>query len=217
MPGGIIMAERLPFIISISRQMGCGGAYIGQSIAGHFGISYIDKELIKQASREMKIKEEMLEKRDEKRSWLDSLLKAGITKAPLELMSDEPHPPSVYDLFEVEANIIRRIAKDYSAVIVGRCGGYTLKDFLRNISIFLYADNECRIKNVCDYHKVDEAKARKMIEDNDRSRGRYHKDYTGYDWFDSRQYHLTLDTGRVGFEGAKDIIINYVNEYLNTK
>ncbi|NTV90946.1 MAG: cytidylate kinase-like family protein [Clostridiales bacterium] len=211
------MSLQLPFIITISRQMGSGGSEIGRGLSEHFEISYVDREIIRLASKELRIKEEVLEKRDEKRGWLDSFLKVGITKSPMDFLHDEPHPPSEYDLIEVEANIIRRIAKDYSAIIVGRCGGHTLRDYSRNLSIFLHADEEFRWKRMAEMYKLPENKARKMVEDNDKARARYHKDVTGMEWNDARQYHLAIDTGRLGLESAKNVIISYASEHFVNK
>ncbi|NTV88850.1 MAG: cytidylate kinase-like family protein [Clostridiales bacterium] len=209
------MNERLPFIITISRQLGSGGSYIGQKLADQLGISYLDKEIIKQASKELGIAEEQLELRDEKeRSWWDSFLKVGIYNAPMENIPPQLYLPSEYDLYETEANIITRIAKNYPAVIVGRCGSYVLRDFSRHLSVFLHADADFRNQRIRELYKVDEIRAKKMIEDSDKSRLRYHRDITGREWMDARQYHLSLDTGHIGLDMAKDIIVNCVKEHF---
>ncbi len=208
------MTERLPFIITISRQLGSGGSYIGQKLADNLGISYVDREIIKQASKELGIVEEQLELRDEKeRSWWDSFLKVGIYNAPMEYIPPQIYLPSEYDLFETETNIINRIAKNYSAVIVGRCGSYILRDYSRHLSVFLHADTDFRKERVRGLYKANDTKAVKLIEDSDKSRARYHRDITGREWIDARQYHLSLDTSRLGMEGSINIILNYIKEH----
>jgi cytidylate kinase len=207
------MSDTMPFIISISRQLGSGGSYIGQKLAEHFGFSYVDREIIRQAAKELGMLEEEVEKRDEKeRSWWDTFLKVGIYNSPMEYVPPQLYMPSEHDLIETESNIITRIAKNYSAVIVGRCSNYVLRDYSRHFSVFLHSDNEVRIQRLMNLYKLDEARARKTLEESDKSRSRYHRDVTGREWTDSKQYHIALDTGRLGLDVSKNIIINAINE-----
>jgi len=44
------MKQGLPFVITISRQLGSGGSYIGQQLAQKLNIFYADREIIREAA-----------------------------------------------------------------------------------------------------------------------------------------------------------------------
>ena len=49
-----------------------------------------------------------------------------------------------------------------------------------------------------------------MIEDNDYTREIYTKTYTGCDWYDVRNYDLSLDVSGFGVNGAVEFLMNYI-------
>ena len=122
------MNKASPYVITISRQLGSGGAYLGQRLAMRLNALYLDHEIITQAAKELKIPEEHLVFRDEKvTSRWQSILRsiAGPTTwsfapPPLDILNDEA-------LYNVESDIITRIANQRTAVIVGRGGYYVLR------------------------------------------------------------------------------------------
>ena len=59
------MTEKSPIVITISRQMGSGGAYIGQQLAKKLRILYLDREIVSQAAKQLSVLEEDLESRDD--------------------------------------------------------------------------------------------------------------------------------------------------------
>jgi cytidylate kinase len=60
------MTEAVPYVITISRQLGSGGAFLGQRLAFRLNALYLDHEIVRQAAQELKIPEENLVVRDEK-------------------------------------------------------------------------------------------------------------------------------------------------------
>ena len=52
--------------ITISRQMGAGGSYIGQLVAKRLGLKYIDREVLSLAAREFGCDEETVLARSER-------------------------------------------------------------------------------------------------------------------------------------------------------
>jgi cytidylate kinase len=59
-------------------------------------------------------------------------------------------------------------------------------------------------------HGLDAKQAEKMLHDTDANRGRYHQQYYGRDWDDPMNYHLVLNTARLGIEGAAGVIVGVV-------
>jgi len=60
------MEDNRQIIITISRQLGSAGEYIGQQLAKELGILYLDREIIEQAAKQFTPANLDLESRDEK-------------------------------------------------------------------------------------------------------------------------------------------------------
>lgn len=200
-------------IITISRQIGSGGAYIGQQLAKKLTISYVDREIITQAAKEFSVLEEDLESRDEKvPSFWQSFLQSSICSPDVYL------PPQVFipteeAIFKVESEIIKGIAKDRSAIIIGRCGSHILRDTPNHISIFLHAESEFRQKRIKELYHLSHTEAHKMLEQSDDERARYHQLLTGKPWSDATQYDLCINTSKIGIDASIELIAQTLNAY----
>ena len=112
------MAKR---IITISREFGSGGRFIGEEVAKKLGIAYYDKELINLASKESGICGEFFEKADEKAS---QGIIGGLFGMRFPFISDGAMPAanclSNDALFKVQSDVIRKLASEKSCLFVGR-------------------------------------------------------------------------------------------------
>ena len=137
-------------IITIGRQYGSGGREIGKLLAEQLGIVYYDKELINLASKESGICGEFFEKADEKTSG--SLLKAlamGFSMNNAIFQSNDYL--SNESLFQIQSDVIRKVASKQSCILVGRCADYILRDDPNCISIFISATLNDRIRRAMEY------------------------------------------------------------------
>jgi CMP/dCMP kinase len=201
------MVKESPFTITISRQLGSGGAYIGQRLATRLNISYLDREILNRAAKELRMSETELDSRDERvtprwRSWVETLAHAYPEYAPPTI-----DVPIDQKLYETQSNIIKRMADENSAVIVGRASSYVLRQHPRHLSVFLYADIAFRQQRVEELYHVSAPEALKLISRIDKERKQYLQTFTGQDWLNACQYHLCLDTSVIGLDKAEDIII----------
>jgi cytidylate kinase len=114
------------------------------------------------------------------------------------------------ELFRVESEILQHLAKEQSAVIIGRCGYSVLKDHPNLITIYLHADKTFRIDRIARDGSMTDKEAREMIEKSDRERSLYIETFTGNKWNDARQFDLCIDTGKTGVERAVELILHYV-------
>jgi len=205
------MKKITPFIITISRQLGSGGAYVGQKLAKNLNIFYADREIISQAAKQLSVLEEDLESRDEKIiSFWQSLLTSYAIGAPDSYIPPQIISPTDHILFKVESEIIERIAKERSAVIIGRCASHILRYHTNHISIFLHSNLSFRKTRVQEIYNLSEEAAEKMIAKSDKDRAVYYRTNTGKEWTDIRNYDLSIDTGKIGLEKSLDLIIEYL-------
>jgi len=201
------MIKEKPFVITISRQLGSGGAYIGQRLASRLNILYLDREILNRAARELGISETELDSRDERvaprwRSWVETLAHAYPEYAPPNI--DVPMDQKLYDTV---SNIMRRVSEENSAVIVGRAGSYVLRENPRHLSVFLYANMDFRQQRVQELYHVTAPDAIKLISRVDKERKQYHQMFTGQDWLNACQYHVCLDTSVIGLDKTEDIVV----------
>jgi cytidylate kinase len=199
-----------PFAITISRQLGCGGAYVGQQLAKKLNIFYADREIISQAAKQFSVLEEDLKSRDEKKlSFWQSFIRSYAT-APDTYVKPHIMAPTDHALFKSESEIIARIAKERSAVIIGRGGSYILREHPNHVSLFLHGDITFRKNRIQKLYAVSDEVAGNMIAQSDKERALYHQTVTGQKWADARRYDLSIDTSKTVLDKCVELILKYL-------
>lgn len=198
-------------IITIGRQFGSGGRYVGRLLAEKLGFPFYDKELLTEAAKHSGICEEILEDHDEKptRSLLFSLV-TGM-QHHVGTGSFYMDMPLNHRIFLAQFDAIRKLAAEGSCVIVGRCGDYVLKDDPDAVHIFVKADMPSKIARAVKYYGVEEDKAEERIRKADKQRASYYNYYATATWGDVENYDLVVDTGVLGVEGAVELIAKFLD------
>lgn len=161
-------------IITIGRQYGSGGREIGKKLAENMGIPFYDNELITIASKESGMSQELFENIDETAtsSLLYSLaIGAHMMGSRVSTINDMPIQDK---LFLIQSNVIKKVAKEGSCVIVGRCADYILKDNPGCIKIFIHADLEFRKNRAVKEYGEDSKHIDEMIRKIDKRRANYY-------------------------------------------
>ena len=202
------MAKKI--IITIGRQFGSGGRYVGRLLAEKLGIPFYDKELLSEAAKNSGICEEIFEEHDEKptRSLLFSL--ATGMQHHMGTGSFYMDMPLNHRIFLAQFDAIRKLAEEGSCVIVGRCADYVLREDPDTVSIFVKADMPSKIARAVKYYGVEEDKAEERIRKADKQRASYYNYYATATWGDVENYDLVVDTGALGVEGAVELIAKFL-------
>ena len=205
------MEDDRQIIITISRQLGSAGEYIGQQIAEKLQILYLDREIIEQAAKQFTPANLDLEARDEKvPSFWKSLFQSSGYISQDGYITPQIFPQTDRDLYNVETDIIERVAKDQSAVIIGRCGWHILREHPNHISIFFHADPAFRKSYLQKLYHITEDAAEQMMNQSDKDRSRYVRTFTDNEMHDARQYDLSINTGRTSLDDSVKIILDYI-------
>lgn len=194
------------FVITVSREYGSGGRYVGRLIADKLGIKLYDKDLIIKLAERTGLAEEYIENNEQKRSALD-ILNNGYYAG---LNNDD-------ELFVQESELIREIASKESCVIIGRCADFILKDNKNVLKVFITGTMENKIKRATEIYGFDKDKAEKEINRINKLRANHYKHYTGNNWTDSSNYDLCINSDLYGVEKTADIICNLVLQKTNKK
>jgi hypothetical protein len=200
------------YILTIGRQLGSGGRHIGEQLASRLGIAFYDKELIQIASQESGLGKEFFEKVDEKKSH--SLF--GGQFPLLGTWTDEYYSTNYLsneNLFQIQSDVIRELAEKQSAVFVGRCADYVLKDHPRCLNIFISAHIQDRIKRIAELQHISEKKALDMIEKTDKKRASYYNYYSNKIWGNAGSYDLCVNSSFWSI----DLTISFIHQLIKQK
>mgnify|MGYP004527265023 CR=1 FL=1 len=186
-------------IITISREYGSGGRYIGKLVANKLGIKLYDKEFVLKVAEETGLSKEYIEDNEQKRDILSILNNgyyAGLNN------SDE--------LFIKESELIQKVADKESCVIVGRCADFILKDKKNVVKIFINSNMENKIKRATEFYNLDKVKAEKEINRINKLRANHYKYYTEKEWKDSSNYDICINSDSIGVEESAKLICEII-------
>ncbi len=181
-------------IITINREYGSGGRYVGKLLAEKLNIAFYDKELINEISKETGLSKKYIEENEQTKHALGSS----------EYNNEDA-------LFVAESKAIKKVAKS-SCVIVGRCADYVLGSKKNIYNIFLYSSLDNEVKRAVKYYGLDKSKAEKKINKINKERAKHYKYYTGRNWKDVSNYDICLNVDELGIENTVDIIINMIKK-----
>lgn len=197
-------------IINVGRQIGSGGRIIAQKLAEEFGCKFYDRELLNLAAKESGFSPKFFEQNDEQRGFLKSMFHLH-----MPFVSDDNFYSNNFSqesLFKFQSDAIRKAAEEESCVFVGRCADYILRDKKNMISVFITADMDQRIQQVCKRHSCDRATARKIITNGEENRAAYYNYYTGKKWGHSASYDLCINSSLLGLDETEKYIADFIRK-----
>jgi cytidylate kinase len=199
------------YVITIARGYGSGGRTIGKMLSESLGIPYYDRDLLRLASDDSGINEQLFAKADEKikKSLLFNIAR-NVYKGEL-IAPDSDDFVSNDNLFNYQAKIIKELASTQSCIIIGRCADFVLKDFENVVKVFVHAPLEDCIKTLIEMTGKPEKEIVKQIASIDKHRSEYYKYYTGRNWDDAKNYDLCLNSSHLGFDKCVDIVKAYLD------
>ena len=194
------MAKR---IITISREFGSGGRFIGEEVAKKLGIAYYDKNIIGQIAEKSGLSPEYIQENAElspkKGLFAYAFSGRDITGKSVEDM-----------VYEAQRNIILELAETEPCVIIGRNADYILKDRDDVLNVFIHGDMPEKIKRITGLYNVKEKEAVKMMADTDKRRRTNYNFYTDQNWGKASNYTLCLNSSQLGYDRCEMIIMECV-------
>ena len=187
-------------IITISREFGSGGRFIGEEVAKKLGVAYYDKDIIGKIAEQSGLSPEYIQENAELSpkkglfayafSWRDITGK------------------SVGDMvYEAQRKIIMEIAEKESCVIIGRNADFILKDRNDVLNVFIHGDMPEKTQRIIDLYNVEEKEAVKMMADTDKRRMTNYNFYTEQKWGKASNYTLCLNSSQLGYARCEKIIM----------
>lgn len=192
------MAKR---IITISREFGSGGRFLGEEVAKKLGIKYYDKDIIAQIAEQSGFSPEYITERAElspkKGLFAYAFSGRDVTGKSIEDM-----------VYEAQRKVILEIAEKESCVIIGRNADFILKDRDNVLNVFIHGDMPEKVARICKLYNVTEEEAEKMMADIDKRRMTNYRFYTDQKWGMAKNYTLSLNSSELGYDLCEKIIMN---------
>ena len=187
-------------IITISREFGSGGRFIGEEVAKKLGIAYYDKNVINEIAEKSGLSPEYIQENAElspkKGMFAYALAGRDITGRSVEDM-----------VHEAQRKVILELAKKGPCVIIGRNADYILKDRDDVLNVFIHGDMPEKIQRITRLYNVGEQEAVKMMADTDKRRMANYNFYTEQNWGKASNYTLCLNSSEIGYDKCEAIII----------
>jgi cytidylate kinase len=205
------MAKR---IVTISRQCGSGGRYIGEKLAKELGVVCYDEKLLDMVAKESGFALDFVEEKGERITG--SLL--------FNIASSLTYASNVFsgngmslqdEIYFIQNRIIKEIAERESCVIVGRSADYVLRERDDCLNVFIHADEKSKLERAVKYYHMPEKDAPSILKKNDRARYNHYKYYTDGDWGQAFNYDLCLNSGIFGIDGCVKMIRDAMEQSLD--
>lgn len=193
-------SEMVKRIITISREFGSGGRFIGEEVAKKLGITYYDKNIISEIAEKSGLSPEYIQESAElspkKGLFAYALAGRDITGKSVEDM-----------VYEAQRKVILELAEKESCVIIGRNADFILRDWNDVLNVFIHGDMPEKIQRITRLYNVGEQEAVKMMADTDKRRMANYNFYTEQNWGKASNYTLCLNSSEIGYDKCEAIII----------
>ena len=188
-------------IITISREYGSGGRYIGKLVADKLGIKLYDKEFVEKLAEDTGLSAEYIENNEQKRS-------------PLEILNNGYYSGlnNSDELFIKESELIKEVTNRESCVIIGRCADFILKDNDNVVKVFVSSNMNDKIQRATEFYGIAKNKAEKEINRINKLRASHYKYYTEREWKDMSNYDICINSDKIGIENAANLICKLAEE-----
>ena len=189
-------------IVTISRQYGSGGRYIGENLAKALGVPCYDEKLIDMVAKESGFAESFVAEKGERMTGSLLFNIASSLSFANNVFSTNNGVTLQDEIYFTQNRIIKELAEKGPCVIVGRCADYILRDREDCLNVFIFADEDSKIERAEKYFNISREEAPAVLKKKDKARANHYKYYTDQDWGMASNYDLCLNSGLVGIEGC---------------
>jgi cytidylate kinase len=197
-------------LITISRQFAAGGSQVASRVATTLGWRLVDDELVDRVAERAGVSREEVAALEERApTFIERLARLTALELP-ELFLPASEAVQEFGeghLVKITRALVEEIAAEGRCVVVGRAAAAVLARTADILHVRLVAPLEVRVRTATQRLGVAPADAPRIVAERDANRARYHREYYDRDCNDPIHYDMVLNTGRLGFDGAADVIV----------
>jgi cytidylate kinase len=196
-------------IITVSRQYGAGGSEVARRVAAALVWRVVDNELVEAVAARAGLQPSDVAEREERvPGFIERLARTLVASTPELFPAPVPGVPRLQeaDLVRITENVVVEIAAGGKVVLVGRAAPAVLARELDTLHVKLVAPRAYRIQTAAERLGMDPDDVAALLDETDSMRAQYHRQYYQRDWNDPVNYHMVLNTGVLGLDGAAAIV-----------
>jgi cytidylate kinase len=195
-------------IITISRLYGSGGSEVAARVAQDLGWSLLDNAVVDAVAARLGMTPSEVARREERVPSLVERLTDAMAMGSQDWMSPltAKRQPTDEQLVEVTHHIVEEAAARGPLVMVGRGAQAMLAERKDALHVFCYAARPALVARSMQRDKLDERAASKLVDDTNERREAWVKKHFNRDWTRPSNYHLAVNTGWLGIDGAVSLI-----------
>jgi cytidylate kinase len=203
-------------IITISREFGSGGSEVARRVAERLGYTLVDNQLIEEVARRAGLPPDVVAEREERVPGFAERITRTLASAMPEFVVPEGGTIPALDeeqLVRLTEAVVSQFAAGGRVVMVGRAAPAVLGRREDALHVKIVAPVADRVARVAERQGITPREAERLVRDSDQHRARYHRQYYNRDWHDPVNYHLVLNTGWLGANGAAELIVVAASRY----
>ena len=195
-------------LLTIEREYGSGAGDIAVKLSDRLGWKLWDQLLTDRIARRLQCGSRDIQAQEEKKDPLYYRLFKAFLRGSYEgtMNTQVMKIADAESIRKVSEQLVREVANEGNAVIVGRGSAYYLRDRPDSFHVFIYAPFEERVQRLRQKGKNKE-EAVELAETVDLDRAAFIKQYFGIEWPARQFFHLMVNS-TVGVEAAADMILD---------
>ena len=200
-------------------MFGSGGSDVAARVARELGWSLLDNAVVDEVAARLGVSRSEVLAREERVPSLAERIAATMSMSTPEFVVPVPDTPitdtAEMRIVDVTKHVLEEAVQQGNAVLVGRGAQAMLADSPDALHVFCYAPRQFLVQYAIAHRGVSPANAGHEVDKINRQREQYVRRNWGRDWRALENYHLCVDTGRLGIERAADLVVAAARERFN--
>ncbi len=197
------------FYVTISREYGSGGREIAIRMSELLGIPCYDREIVENAAEKLHLSVSEIDNNEETAKKSKSYHPFSFSAAVPAVSGTTKEQD---EIFKAQSDVIYDLARNGSAIFVGRCADFVLADEANVVNIFIYAPFDLRVDYIKQRDGMTVKAAEKLVDEIDTSRDEYRRQFTGYNCYDPKFRDIMIDSSFLGVEQTAVVLADMIKK-----
>lgn len=206
-------------ILTVSRLYGSGGSEVAALVAKALNWPLLDNAVVDAVAARMGLSVAEVRDREERVPSLVERLTSAMAMGSQEWMSPiaDTKRPTDEQLIEVTRHIIDEAIARGPLVVVGRGTQEMLAEREDTLHVFCYAPRKALIARTMQREGASAEEAARLVDETNRRRDQWVHLHWERDRRAHENYDLSVNTGRLGIQGAVDLIVSAARSRFGLK
>jgi cytidylate kinase len=202
-------------------MFGSGGSDVAARVARQLGWSLLDNAVVDEVAERLGVSRSEVSSLEERVPTLAERIASSMAMSTPEFVMPVPDAPIMDTaetrIVDVTKHVIEEAVQQGNAVLVGRGAQAMLADRPDALHVFCYAPRSFLVQYAIRYRGVNPANAEREVDKKNKDREQYVKRHWGRDWRSFHNYHLCIDTGRLGIDAAADVVVSVARDRFSLR